>query len=261
MWRIDVAIMHIVGMRMADLLSGAAQQLRYEPTEKRLRVYLGETLVADTLEGRLVWEPGWVVPTYAVPQSAVVGQLVPVGSVGGTHTCAGNAFDVVVGRARAAAAAFAPRDPDLADYFILDFLAFSWREEDESVIAHPHDPFKRIDILASSRHVRIEWQGRVLAESSGPLLVFETLLPIRWYLPPEDVVVDLELTETVTCCAYKGRASYYSVPGGPTDVAWAYHEPLREAEPLRRRVAFFDEKVDVIVDGRRRERPLTMWSD
>ncbi|MGH3636354.1 MAG: DUF427 domain-containing protein, partial [Mycobacterium sp.] len=110
-------------------------------------------------------------------------------------------------------------------------------------------------------HVRIEWQGRLLAESSRPLLLFETLLPVRWYLPRTDVVVELEPTDTVSYCAYKGRASYYSVPDGPADVAWTYHRPLRDAEPVRDRVAFFDERVDVTVDGRRRERPVTPWSD
>ncbi len=244
---------------MRDLLGGALTSLRYEPTEKRLRVYLADQLVADTLNGRLVWEPGRVVPAYAVPRSDVFATLEAAGAVA-EHTSTGTSFDVVVDSARGAAAAFAPDDPDLAGYLILDFTAFEWREEDESVVAHPHDPFKHIDILASSRHVRIEWDGRLLAESSRPLLLFETLLPIRWYLPRADVVVELEPTDTISYCAYKGRASYYSVPDGPSDVAWTYHQPLREAEAVRDRIAFFDERVDVIVDGRRRERPVTPWS-
>ncbi|MBV8861517.1 MAG: DUF427 domain-containing protein, partial [Mycobacterium sp.] len=112
-----------------------------------------------------------------------------------------------------------------------------------------------------SRHIRLEWEGRLLAESSQPLLLFETLLPVRFYLPRNDIVVDLQPTRTVSHCAYKGRASYFSVPDGPLDVAWTYHQPLREAEPVRDHVAFFDERVDVIVDGRRRGRPVTPWSD
>lgn len=244
---------------MRDLLGGALASLRYEPTEKRLRVSLADQLVADTLNGLLVWEPGRVVPAYAVPRSDVSAGLEAADAVA-EHTSTGTAFDVVVDGARGAAAAFAPDDPDLAGYLILEFTAFEWREEDESVVAHPHDPFKHIDILASSRHVRIEWDGRLLAESSRPLLLFETLLPIRWYLPRADVVVELEPTDTISYCAYKGRASYYSVPDGPSDVAWTYHQPLREAEAVRDRIAFFDERVDVIVDGRRRERPVTPWS-
>ncbi|ORV96441.1 DUF427 domain-containing protein [Mycobacterium kyorinense] len=223
-----------MAIKMRDLLGGALGSLRYEPTDKRLRVYRGGQLVADTRGGLLVWQPGRVVPTYAVPESDVVARL-----------------EVAAARSD---------DPDLAGYLVLDFDAFEWREEDEQIVAHPHDPFKRIDILASSRHVRIESEGRLLAESSRPLLLFETLLPIRYYLPRADVVVDLQPGDTVTYCAYKGRASYFSVPEGPTDVAWAYHEPLRDAEPVRDRIAFFNEKVDVVVDGERQQRPVTPWS-
>ena len=84
------------------------------------------------------------------------------------------------------------------------------------------------------------------------MLLFETLLPVRFYLPREDVVVRLEPSDTVTYCAYKGRASYFSVPDGPRDVAWTYHEPLHDAEQVRDRICFFDERLDVTVDGERR---------
>lgn len=224
-----------MAIKMRDLLGTALGSLRYEPTDKRLRVYLADELVADTLNGRLVWQPGRVVPTYAVPESDVLAKLDP-------------------------AAAFGSDDPDLAGYLILNFNAFDWREEDEPIVAHPHDPFKRIDILSSTQPVRIEHDGRLLAESSRALLLFETLLPIRYYLPRADVVVDLEPSDTVTYCAYKGRASYLSVRDGLRDLAWTYHAPLREAEPVRDRIAFFNEKVDIIVDGQHQERPVTPWS-
>src|SRR5882757_3548756 len=271
-----------MGVRMMDLLSGNLDTLRYEPTAKRVRVAVGGEPVADTCEARLVWEPRRVVPTYAVPIAALTAQLVPAGAdedVGlrlpaissrpildptvpfDAHSCAGTAFDVIAGDETGAAAAFRPDDPDLADYVILEFAAFEWREEDEPVVSHPHDPFSRIEVLRSTRHVRIELDGRLLAESSRPMLLFETLLPVRFYLPREDVVVPLEPSETSTYCAYKGRASYFSVPDGPNDVAWTYHEPLHDAEPVRDRICFFDERFDVIVDGQRRERPVTPWSD
>lgn len=256
-----------------DLLSGVLGSLRYEPTEKRLRVYLADELVADTIAGLLVWEPRRVVPTYAVPESDISAQLQPAGQADlgdqpvltpanpfTVHTCPGSVFDVSVNGLCSRAPAFRPDDPDLAGYVVLDFNAFQWREENESIVAHPHDPFKRIDILSSTRHVRIESQGRLLAESSRPMLLFETLLPVRFYLPRSDVVADLEPTDTVTYCAYKGRASYFSVPGGPADVAWTYHEPLHDAEPVRDWIAFLDERVDVVLDGRRRERPVTHFS-
>jgi uncharacterized protein (DUF427 family) len=275
-----------MAVRMMDLLSRNLDTLRYEPTAKRVRVSFGGEPVADTCEARLVWEPRRVVPTYAVPIAALTAQLVSAGAESGAdeavgarlpaissrpildptvpfdaHSCAGAAFDVVAGEQTGAGAAFRPADPDLADYVILDFAAFEWHEEDEPVVGHPHDPFGRIEVLRSSRHVRVELGGRLLAESSRPMLLFETLLPVRFYLPREDVAVQLEASETTTYCPYKGRASYHSVPDGPRDVAWTYHEPLHDAEPVRDRICFFDEHVDVIVDGERRDRPVTPWSD
>jgi uncharacterized protein (DUF427 family) len=262
---------------MRDVLGRTLGSLRYEATEKRLRVYLAGELIADTGDGRLVFEPGRVVPAYAVPVTDVLARLEPTDDADGpgpvaeppllepsvsfpAHSCAGASFDVVASGIRCTAAAFRPADPDLAEYLVLDFGAFEWREEDAAIVAHPHDPFCRIDILPSSRHVRIECEGRLLAESSRPLLLFETLLPVRFYLPRSDIAVDLQPTETVTHCAYKGEASYYSVPDGPVDVAWTYPRPLHEAEPVRDRIAFFDERVDVVVDRRRRDRPATPWS-
>ena len=275
-----------MGVRMMDLLGGSLETLRYEPTAKRIRVSLGGEPVADTCEARLVWEPRRVVPTYAVPRASLRAQLVPAGAESGAdedvgvrlpaissrpildptvpfdaHSCSGTAYDVIAGEDTGAAAAFQPDDPDLSDYVILEFNAFEWREEDVPIVSHPHDPFTRIDVLRSSRQVRVESDGRVLAESPRPMLLFETLLPVRFYLPREDVAVRLEPSDTATYCAYKGRASYFSVPDGPRDVAWTYHEPLHDAEPVRDRICFFDERLDMIVDGKRRDRPVTPWSD
>ena len=275
-----------MGVRMMDLLSGNLDTLRYQPTAKRVRARMGGDPVADTCEALLVWEPRRVVPTYAVPLAALIAQLVPAGAESGAdeevgvrlpaissrpildpsvpfnaHSCAGTAFDVIAGEETGATAAFRPTDPDLADYVILEFAAFEWREEDEPVLSHPHDPFSRIDVLSSSRHVRIELDGRLLAESNQPMLLFETLLPVRFYLRREDVAVHLKSSNIATYCAYKGRASYYSVPDGPRDVAWTYRDPLHDAEPVRDRLCFFDERVDVIVDGKHRDRPVTPWSD
>jgi uncharacterized protein (DUF427 family) len=264
-----------MGIEMRDLLAANLDALRYEPTAKRIRVALAGEPVADTRDAKLVWEPRRIVPTYAVPITALSAQLVPAGAEAGddegrpvldpsvpfaAHTCRGTAYDVIAGDETAAAAAYQPDDPDLADYVILAFDHFGWREEDEPIVAHPRDPFKRIDVLHSSRRVRIEHEGRLLAESRSPMLLFETLLPVRFYLSHDDVAVAFEPSDTVTYCAYKGRASYYSVPDGPRDVAWTYHEPRHDAQLVRDRVCFFDEHLDVIVDGERRERPLTPWS-
>jgi uncharacterized protein (DUF427 family) len=265
-----------MAVRMLDLFSGNLDALRYESTAKRIRVCLSGDAVADTQDALLVWEPRRIVPAYAVPISAISGHLMPAGSESGddaddrpvldpsvpfgAHTCPGTEFDVIAGEDTAAAAAFRPDDPDLTDYVVLDFDSFEWREEDEPIVSHPRDPFKRIDVLRSSRHVRIEFEGRLLAESSRPMLLFETMLPVRFYLPYEDVKVRLQHSDTVSYCAYKGRAAYFSAPDGPPDVAWTYHDPLLDAEPVRDRICFFDERVDVTVDGVLRGRPVTPWS-
>jgi uncharacterized protein (DUF427 family) len=264
-----------MAQQMSGVVRAAFDALRYEPTPKRVRVTLAGEPVAETDRARLVWEPRRIVPTYAVPLDALTAHLVPAGAESGAeavtrspldptvpftaHSCEGTEYDVVAGDDTGAAAAFRPDDPDLADYVVLDFATFGWHEESEPLVSHPHDPFHRIDVLRSARHVRVEYDGRVLAESSRPLLLFETHLPMRCYLPPDDVV-GLERSDTVSYCAYKGRASYYSVPDGPRDVAWTYPDPLHDGEPVRGHICFFDERVDVIVDGAAGERPVTQWS-
>ncbi|HEV2787030.1 MAG TPA: DUF427 domain-containing protein, partial [Solirubrobacteraceae bacterium] len=159
------------------------------------------------------------------------------------------------------ASAFRPASDALAGYVIVDFDGFdAWYEEDERNLGHPRDPFHRIDIVHSSRHVRIERDGVVLAECSRPYLLFEPPLPVRYYLPPQDVRTDLlEPSETRSFCAYKGRAWYVSLADEP-DIAWTYPEPLREAREITDRVAFFNEFVDIVVDGAPLGRPVTPWS-
>jgi uncharacterized protein (DUF427 family) len=263
-----------MAVMMRELFGGALNSLRYEPTAKRLRASLDGHPVADTSAGLLVWEPRRIVPTYAVPAGDVRASLSPGDDRAhasarpvldptipfAVHTSAGTSFDVLTDAHAAPSAAFTPDDPALAQYVLLDFNAFDWREEDEPVVSHPHDPFHRIDTLRSDRHVRIELDGRLLAESSRAVLLFETLLPVRFYLPRDDITVELDDSDTVTYCAYKGRASYFSLPDGPSDICWMYRDPLTDAEPVRDRFAFFDERVDVVVDARRAERPVTPWS-
>ena len=265
-----------MAVMMRELLATKLDTLRYEPTAKRLRVSVGSHLVADTEAGLLVWEPKRLVPAYAVAEQDISVKLSSTGHHSpdpGTppildprnpfvqHTTPGEVYDAVVGDETLPSAAFRSDDPDLAGHILLDFGSFDWLEEDEPIVSHPHDPFHRIDILRSSRHVRVELEGHVLAESSGPVLLFETLLPVRFYLPPADVTPVLRPNDTVSYCAYKGQASYFSLPDVGEDVAWTYPEPLREAEPVRDHVCFFDEHVDVIVDGQQRDRPTTPWSD
>jgi uncharacterized protein (DUF427 family) len=263
--------------------------LRHEPTDKRIRAFVGSDQVIDSARAVLVWEPRRVVSSYAVPVGDVAGELrpsrhtVPAGADEGlqlatvskrpvldpsipfsVHTTDGTVVDVVVGDEVLPEAGLTIDDPDLAGYVVLDFAAFtSWQEEDDDVFGHPREPFHRIEVLDSSRHVRLELDGELLAESTGFRMLFESLLPVRFYLPPQDVRAELLPSQTATTCAYKGSATYYSpvVAGQPVpDLAWSYPTPRREAEQVRGMVAFFDENVDVELDGVRRERPVTPWS-
>ena len=200
-------------------------QARFAPTRKRLRASRDGTLVCDTSDAVVVWLPKRVVPEYAVPRDAIATDL----------------------RERARGLA----EHGLPDHVLLPFGDFDWLEEEEPVIGHPHDPFARIDILHSARHVRVELDGLLLADTRHPVALFETHLPPRWYIPMNDVNADvLTPSDTRTTCAYKGYASYFSAPGeAGVDIAWVYRQPLREAEPVRDFVAFYAERTDTFVDG------------
>jgi uncharacterized protein (DUF427 family) len=261
--------------RVRDAMNRRLDELRYEPIEKRERALIAGEVVVDSARAVLVWEPRRVVPSIAVPIEDVRGELVaapaapapasspPVlhpGIAFGMHSTDGEALSLRVGDATRAGVAFAPADRDLDGYVVLDFGAFdAWLEEDEPLVGHPRDPFHRIDMRRSSREVRIELDGGPLARSTRAVLLFETSLPTRFYLPREDVVAELRPSAKRTTCAYKGHASYWSVDAAE-DLAWTYEDPLPEAAPVTGLVAFFDELVDVVLDGERRERPRTHFA-
>ncbi len=140
----------------------------------------------------------------------------------------------------------------------------AWYEEDEEVFVHPRDPYHRLDVLHASRHVRISLDGELLAESIRPVVLFETGLPPRYYLPPDDARTELlEPSDAHSRCPYKGLASYYSVKvGGDAgrDLVWYYPEPLREVEKIAGRLAFYNERVDLEIDDVAQPRPRTRFS-
>ncbi len=272
--------------QLRKLLFSALDDLRIHPVRKWVRASAGDRTVVDSRRVLLVWEPRRVVGSYAVPEEDVAGELVahdvaageehPVSLEEGppvldpstafaVHSTQGRPLSIRTADGDLPGAAFRTEDPDLAGYVVLDWLAFTqWYEEDEPVVAHPHDPFDRIDCLRSSRHIEISHDGVVLADSTRPTLLFETPLPTRFYLPREDVALDLlEPTPTHTLCAYKGRASYWSARVGDTvlpDIAWSYPEPLHDAAPVKDLVAFFTERLDLVIDGEPQARPRTPWS-
>jgi uncharacterized protein (DUF427 family) len=276
-----------MGTRVRDVLMGEFAELRYEPIDKRIRATIDGREVVDSKRAMLVWEPKRIVPSYGVPVEDVDGDLISAAAVEpseadfgpagapqldgrpvyspsvpfSVHTSEGESLDIRAGGAELERAAFRLFDDALGGYVILDFNSFdAWYEEDELNVGHPRDPFHRIDIVHSSRHVRVERDGEVLAESTTPYLLFEPPLPVRYYLLPEDVSPGaLRPSGTRTFCAYKGQASYWSLEH-EEDIAWSYPKPLREAAEVTNRIAFFNERVDLVVDGAPLERPITPWS-
>jgi uncharacterized protein (DUF427 family) len=141
----------------------------------------------------------------------------------------------------------------------------AWFEEEEELFGHPRDPYHRIDVRESSRHARVQVEGQLVAESRRPLVLFETGLPPRYYLRPEEVRLDLLVPHgKKTRCAYKGVASHWSVRAGDAlaeAVVWSYTAPDDDAVRIKGLFAFYNERVDVEVDGEREQRPRTQWHD
>ncbi|MEJ2860209.1 DUF427 domain-containing protein [Actinomycetospora flava] len=206
-----------------------------EPCPRRVRARLGGRVVVDTTAARYLWEhpwyPRWLVPARDVDPAALDADP-------GHH-----------------------RVDD--GYLALTWAAFdAWFEEDEEVHVHPRSPYVRVDALRSRRRVRVELDGVLLAESDAPVLLFETGLPTRAYLDPTAVDASvLAPSPTRTACPYKGVTSrYWSVrtPAGRyDDLAWTYDHPAPAVARIAGLVAFYDERVDVTVDGERQDRPRT----
>jgi uncharacterized protein (DUF427 family) len=247
----------------------ARGSIRIEPGHKRVRAYLGGQVVADTIHPVLVWEIPYY-PAYYFPVEDVrADALTPDG--GTVHSPSrGDAptFTVSAGGKSVAEAAWRFADSpieELRDLIRLDWDAMdAWFEEDEEVFVHPRSPYTRIDILPSSRHIQVQVDGITVADSTNARLLFETGLPVRYYVPKTDVRLDLLThTDTVTRCPYKGTAEYWSVLAGDRvhqDIAWSYPTPLPESARIAGLVGFYNEKVDIFVDGVHQDRPKTKFS-
>jgi uncharacterized protein (DUF427 family) len=245
----------------------AAARGRIEPSPRRVRGFFADHLVFDTLAARYVWEvPSY--PQYYIPLADVhteflqdenYPQRVQFGSsrlyslTDGTRTLA------------SAARVFDASDTPFSGLVRFDWGALTWFEEDEPIYGHPRNPYARVDALRSHRHVTVELGGVLLADTHCPVLLFETGLPTRYYIDVTDVARDrLEPSDTETLCPYKGVTSGYwsaRVDGEVhTDIAWTYHTPLPAVAPIANLVAFYNEKVDITVDGVALPRPKTQFS-
>jgi uncharacterized protein (DUF427 family) len=250
-------------------MSGARGSVRVERGTKRVRAYLAGEVVADTLCPWLVWEVPYY-PAYYFPLSDVRAELIDEGQAASHSPSRGDSAvrTVVVGAGRAPGAAQVYESSALEEIRGTVRLQWdqmeAWFEEDEEVYTHPRNPYTRVDILASTRRVEVQVEGVTVADSTSPRMLFETGLPVRYYLPRTDVRMDLlELTDTVTHCPYKGRAQNWGVRIGETvhaDLAWGYPAPLAESQKIAGMVAFYNEQLDILLDGVMQERPRTKFS-
>jgi len=250
-------------------MSESRGRVRVEPSHKRVRIVFGGEVIVDSDDALYVWEwPAY--PQYYLPIAHVAdGALKPSEKTEhspsrGTATY----YSVVAGGREAADAAWSYADSPLAE--LRGRVRFEWNamdawfEEDEEVFVHPRSPSARIQILPTSRHATVIVGGLIIAESRHPMFLYETGLPRRTYFPKLDVRMDLLVpTDKTSMCPYKGTARYWTVvtPGGQhTDLAWSYPSPLRESGQIAGLVAFYDEHVDVTVDGVAQARPKTPFS-
>jgi len=238
--------------------------IEYSP--RRVRTYMAGELIADSERVLLVFESKRP-PAYWFPVADVrMAHLEPKEQgPGGTLR-----WDVASGRRVAENAARAYANPEGDRAALRDHITFywdkmdSWFEEDEEVFVHPRDPYTRVDTVHSSRHVRVEIEGEVVAETRRPILLFETGLPTRYYIPKQDVRMDLlEPTESMTRCPYKGVARYWSARIGDRlveDIVWSYPAPIPESPKIENLLSFFNERVDLYVDGVLQPRAMSRYS-
>ena len=247
-------------------------RFRWEDSHRRVRVIFNGVTVADSKHVMLLHEAGHL-PVFYFPMEDVRMDLMEATRHTTSSPLKGDAsyWTIRVGDRVAENVAWSylhplPEGPEIKGYmaFYWDQMD-AWYEEDEQVFAHARDPYKRVDVLPSSRHVRVVLGGVTIADTHHPRLLLETGGPTRYYIPEQDVRMDLlEPTETTTRCPYKGQASYWSARIDDKffkDIVWSYREPLPPCLLIEKLLCFFNERVDAIyVDDELVSKPKTIWS-
>ncbi len=237
-----------------------------EATARRVRGYAAGQLIVDSRNALVVYEKV-PFPAYWFPLADVRQEFLQAGE---TNSAGTTYWNLAVGDNIEAKAARLVSGVTDERQVLNGYICFywnkldSWFEEDDEVFVHARDPYTRIDVLRSSRHVRVDVNGTTIADSTRPSLLFETRLPVRYYIPKLDCRMDLLVpSETHTSCPYKGIASYWSVQtkeGLVPDIVWGYPRPISDCAKIENLLSFYNEKVDIYVDGEKEERPQTHFS-
>ncbi|GAA0603899.1 DUF427 domain-containing protein [Kutzneria viridogrisea] len=235
-------------------IDGPAHKLLATPFPRRVRGVFADRTVLDTDRGVLVHESN-ILPRLYVPEEDLDTALLTDTDLSTHCPFKGDASyrSITVGEGTAENAVWAYREPLPAAEWLRGYASVYWAaldhwyDEDEEVFGHLRDPFTRVDIRASSRKVVVRAGDQVLAESGRPLVLSENGLPNRYYLPREDVRLDLlSPTDTSTVCPYKGTASYVRT-AEIEDVAWIYEQPFVECTAIAGKISFDPGKVTVEV--------------
>ncbi|HEV7628181.1 MAG TPA: DUF427 domain-containing protein, partial [Streptomyces sp.] len=241
-------------------IDGPAHRLLWQPFPRRVRALLGSRTVLDSTSVKLLHESN-LLPQVYVPRSDVDQELLEESDHTTHCPFKGDAsyWSVRAGERLAENAVWSYPEPlEGADWLkghvaLYWSAADAWFDEDEEVTGHIRDPYHRVDVRPTSRHVRVRAAGEDVAESRRALLLSETGLPNRFYLPLSDIRVELlEPSGTHTHCPYKGRASYRTLRAGGTaiaDAGWSYEQPLDEARRVAGYLCFLAEGVETVVDG------------
>ncbi|WHY69009.1 DUF427 domain-containing protein [Neobacillus sp. SuZ13] len=245
--------------------------IKIDSTPRWVRVKFNGLIIADSKEVLVLHERGHL-PVYYFPEKDVTKEVLVTSDKRSHCPLKGDAsyWTIKVGDRTAENAVWSYQNPIPESKEIKGYFSFYWNqvdawfEEEEEIYVHPRDPYKRVDALLSSRHIKVVLEGKTVAESRRPVIVFETGVPVRYYLPKEDVAQEvLELSNLKTRCPYKGIASYWSViidGNSFEDIVWSYPHPIPEIPKIAGLLSFYNERVEIYVDGELQKKPEWHYS-
>ncbi|KAF2817834.1 DUF427-domain-containing protein [Mytilinidion resinicola] len=232
---------------------------KHESTPRRVRGLFNGAYAFDTIRAHYVWEipnyPQFYIPIEDFTSDAkleIAKEPVP-------KTDGGASLAVLTVGDKSTVKVISFKKGPLAGLVKTIFGAIDqWFEEETPIYIHPKDPYKRISILPSTRRVRVALDGVTLAETSASIFLLETSLRPRYYIPPTSVNWHLlSKSDTESGCPYKGTANYYNAEvNGKVyrDIVWWYQHPTMESAPIAGYLCFYNERVDVHIDGIKEDR-------